>query len=134
VMREYEHRNLIFNSVPTYMGDKTGELARHRLLHRHFIFSVESAREIRRVLEAYLAGAPLDMQVRRIGVSEARVYGEAESTAAKKERPDVAKQGRAEMPKKTHAPKRSAPRSVKKAPRENGPLHKKKKTDGKKHR
>ncbi len=80
VMREYEHRNLIFNSLPTYMGDKGAELARFGLTHRHFIFSTESAAEIRAILAAYRAGAPLAGQVRRIGVSEAQMYGASEKT------------------------------------------------------
>ena len=78
VMREYEHRNLIFNSLPTYMGDKKDELARYGLSHRHFIFSDESVKQIRALLASYRAGAPLSAQMRRIGVSEARVYTEAQ--------------------------------------------------------
>ncbi len=84
VMREYEHRGLIFNSIPTYMGDKREELSRYGLLHRHFIFSTESAKEIREVIAAYRAGGSLGAQVRRIGVSEAHVYGEAEAKNEKK--------------------------------------------------
>ena len=86
VMREYQHRNLIFNSVPTYMGDKKDELARRRILHHHFVFSNETASEIKRVIAAYREGRALDVQVRRIGVSEARIYdGESEVSAPKKE-------------------------------------------------
>ncbi len=130
VMREYEHRNLIFNSIPTYMGDKEGELSRGRLSHRHFIFSTESAREIRGILEAYRAGAPLDMQVRRIGVAEARVYGEAEVSASKGAPPAAPRQGRADVPKRKEAPavKRNSPPAEKNTP------YKKKKTNGKKYR
>jgi putative protease len=85
VLREYVHRNLIFNSVPTYMGDKKEELARYRISHHHFIFSDESAAEIRRILAVYQSGAPLNGQVRRIGVSEAKVY-DGEKGASAQER------------------------------------------------
>ncbi len=99
VLREYMHRNLIFNSVPTYMGDKKDTLSRAQLVHHHFIFSDESASEIREILAAYRAARPLDRQVRRIGVSEARTYDEKgpakrESTppAPKKQAPSMAVQ------------------------------------------
>ena len=85
ILREYPHRNLIFNSIPTYMGDKQDELKRYRILHHHFIFSVETAAEIQRVLAAYREGRPLEKSVRRIGVSEARIYdAEGEVSACKK--------------------------------------------------
>lgn len=86
VLREYMHRNLIFNSVPTYMGDKKEELAQRGILHHHFIFSNETAAEIRDALEAYRKGQALQGQVRRIGVSEARMYDEKDgASSAKKE-------------------------------------------------
>ncbi len=88
VLREYLHRGLIFNSVPTYMGDKQSELAQRGILHSHFIFSDESAAEIQRILAAYRAAEPLSLQVRRIGVNEARIYGGAtQQPAPKKEGP-----------------------------------------------
>ncbi|MBP3592557.1 MAG: U32 family peptidase [Clostridia bacterium] len=100
VLREYMHRNLIFNSVPTYMGDKQEELGRRGLLHRHFIFSDESAAEIKRIVAAYDAQQPLSVQVRRIGVSEARIYdGAAEPPAPKKDSPrPMAKKAEKERP------------------------------------
>jgi hypothetical protein len=61
------HRNLILNSLPTYMGDAKEELARYRINHTHFIFTVEDEKEIAAVLRAYEDGAPLGIQVRRIG-------------------------------------------------------------------
>ena len=86
VLREYSHRSLILNSLPTYMGDKGDELRRYGLCHRHFIFTTESVGEIREILRAYKRGEALLGQVRRIGVSEARVYGEsAEKKAALKQ-------------------------------------------------
>ena len=67
MMREWKHRNLILNSRPTYMGDRKEELARAGISHAHLIFSVESAEEIARVLDAYFSGASLGTEVRRIG-------------------------------------------------------------------
>ena len=96
VLREYLHRNLIFNSLPTYMGDKQEELARRGILHRHFIFSDESASEIRKILAAFHAERPLDGQVRRIGVSEAKIYDGEKKTA---EEPKAAAQ-RSDAPRK----------------------------------
>lgn len=59
LMREYGHRTLIFNSLPTYMGDKRALLSRLGLVLEHFIFSTETPKEARTVLEAYKTGASL---------------------------------------------------------------------------
>jgi hypothetical protein len=81
VLREYLHRNLIFNSLPTYMGDKQKDLVHRGISHRHFIFSDESSSEIRKILVAFREERPLDGQVRRIGVSEAKIYDAEKRTA-----------------------------------------------------
>ena len=67
MMREFRHRNLIFNSVPTYLGDRARELADNRINARHLLFTTESADEICRVLEAHNSAAPLNSPVRRAG-------------------------------------------------------------------
>lgn len=67
VIREFEHRNIIFNSTPTYMGDKADELGGARIRHEHFIFSVERADEIGRIIECYKSGASLGGEARRTG-------------------------------------------------------------------
>ena len=67
MMREFEHRNLIFNSVPTYLGDKQRELNDNRILAKHLLFTTESAAEICRVLSAHRDFAPLSTPVRRAG-------------------------------------------------------------------
>ena len=67
MMRETPHRNLIFNSVPTYLGDRVRELADNRINARHLLFTKESAEEICRVLSAHRSGLPLDTPVRRAG-------------------------------------------------------------------
>ena len=67
MMRERTHRNLIFNSVPTYLGDRVRELEHNRIAARHLLFTKESAEEICRVLSAHRSGLPLDTPVRRAG-------------------------------------------------------------------
>ena len=67
VTREYEHRNVIYNSLPTSMSDKTAELDRNRILSRYFLFSVETPNEVDEVIGAFEAGSPLRFPVRRIG-------------------------------------------------------------------
>lgn len=53
VLREYEHRNTVYNSAPTYMADRESELVRSKITNRHFIFSIESANEVDSVISAY---------------------------------------------------------------------------------
>lgn len=67
MMREFSHRNLIFNSVYTYMADKLSDIRGVR--GHHFIFTTETAREAARVVRAFREGAPfpLDGQFRRMG-------------------------------------------------------------------
>ena len=53
VLREFEHRSLIVNSVPVYMADRQDVLDKNRLTMSHFIFTTESAREVANVIRAY---------------------------------------------------------------------------------
>ena len=66
IIREWQHRNIVLNSVYTYMGDKKGELDKANITHRHFMFTNESASEASRLLDAYFEGATLK-NVRRLG-------------------------------------------------------------------
>ena len=66
ILREHSHRNLIFNSRPTYMGDKREGLTRAGL-SEHFIFSSESVDECIALLRAYFSGSELSAPHRRIG-------------------------------------------------------------------
>jgi putative protease len=66
ILREWRHRNIIFNSVPTYMGDKKAELRAAGIRAEHFIFSSESAEEVVRMLSAHKRGDELARQVCRI--------------------------------------------------------------------
>ena len=71
MLREYLHRNLICNSLPTYMGDKQAALAGIAPVGEHFIFTIETPDEAARVLQAYRSGRPLAGQVRRIAAAPA---------------------------------------------------------------
>ncbi len=67
IRREFKHRNLIFNSIPTYMGDRQSELKSHRLHSHHLLFTTEGGREICSVLSAHRKGSELSRPVRRVG-------------------------------------------------------------------
>ncbi len=66
VLRAYQHRSVIFNSVPTYMADKRAELARAGVTMEHFIFSTETAHEVDAIIEAYKKNSPANFACRRI--------------------------------------------------------------------
>ncbi len=65
MIREYRHRNIIFNSVPTYMGDKMSELPSGCM--QHFIFSDESADDIKTVMDGFDKGKCPISPIRRMG-------------------------------------------------------------------
>ena len=60
------HRNLVCNSLPTGMSDRMDEVSRGHLAGHHFIFTVETSREVDRVIAAYREGKPLGCEVRRM--------------------------------------------------------------------
>lgn len=68
VLREWEHRNIIYNSLPTYMADKGDDLEKAHVLNRHFIFSSETKEECEKIISAYQRGLPFPFggKVRRI--------------------------------------------------------------------
>ena len=66
VLRAYQHRSVIFNSVPTYMADKRAELARAGVTMEHFIFSTETAHEVDAIIESYKKNSPANFACRRI--------------------------------------------------------------------
>lgn len=66
VLREDDHRNVIYNSLPTYMGDKKQTLDRFGIANRHFIFSVESGKQVDKIINCFEAGVSLGIPVRRI--------------------------------------------------------------------
>lgn len=65
--REFKHRNLIFNSVVTYLGDKERELDQYSVKAVHLLFTVEDGRQICDIVSAYKAKKPLSAPVRRAG-------------------------------------------------------------------
>ena len=66
VLRRFEHRSAIFNSVPVYMADKRADLSRARITSEHFIFTTENKNEAKKVILAYKNAAPSASAVRRI--------------------------------------------------------------------
>lgn len=66
VLREWEHRNLIVNSLPTGMSDREDSLLRAGLCAWQFLFTVETPREVDAVIRAYRNGSALPTPVRRI--------------------------------------------------------------------
>ena len=69
VLRTWEHRNTVYNSLPTYMADQKEALDRFHIGGWHFLFSVESPAEVDAVILAYQNGAPPHGPIRRIGRS-----------------------------------------------------------------
>jgi putative protease len=68
ILREFEHRNVIYNSAPTYMADLEADLKRANITNRHFIFSIESPNEVDNVITAHkkLSPAKENQKIRRI--------------------------------------------------------------------
>jgi collagenase-like PrtC family protease len=66
VLRTPDHRNVIYNSVPTYMADAKDTLSHYRVGDWHFIFSIETAAEVDAVVDAYEKGKAAPGAVRRI--------------------------------------------------------------------
>ena len=66
VLREWEHRNVIYNSLPTSMSDRQDGLAKAGILSQHFIFSTETPDEVDEVIDLWQKGAALPYPVRRI--------------------------------------------------------------------
>lgn len=61
-------RREIENSLPTYMGDKKKQMKEYGITGGHFVFTCESAGEIKLMTDMYRKGMPLQRQVRRTGV------------------------------------------------------------------
>ncbi|MBQ7347855.1 MAG: U32 family peptidase [Clostridia bacterium] len=68
ILREWEHRNVICNSLPTNMSDRQDQLRRAGISAQHFLFTTESPAVIDTVIKAFAANQPLQGQVRRINV------------------------------------------------------------------
>jgi putative protease len=66
ILREWEHRNVICNSIPTCMSDREDALARAKVTARHFLFTTETPQEVNAVIEAHKKHAAVKGNVRRI--------------------------------------------------------------------
>ena len=69
VLREWKHRSVIYNSLPTSMSDKTEVLEKNKIFGRHFIFTTETAEECDGVITAFKQGRAIGGAARRIGSS-----------------------------------------------------------------
>ncbi len=59
-------REIVYNSVPVYMADKGKELDAAGITNRHFIFSVESKKEVQAIVCAYKKSLPSKSAFTRI--------------------------------------------------------------------
>lgn len=59
VLKIAEHRSLIVNSLPTYILDRPRDLTEAFITRRHYIFTVESPREVDSILSSAASGAPI---------------------------------------------------------------------------
>jgi putative protease len=68
ILREFEHRNVIYNSAPTYMADKESELSRAGITNRHFVFSTETQNEVDYIISCHKnqSSAKENQKIRRI--------------------------------------------------------------------
>ncbi len=66
VIREGQHRNVVYNSLPTCMSDREDEMKKAGIVSRHFIFTDETPTEIDRVIKSHIDNTPLGIPVRRI--------------------------------------------------------------------
>ena len=66
VLREWEHRSVICNSLPTSMSDRQDRLLAAGIQGGHFLFTTETAEEVDLVLHAFREQIPLPHPVRRI--------------------------------------------------------------------
>ena len=66
VFREGEHRNVVYNSLPTAMSDRQDQLKKNGITSEHFIFSDENAAKVQRIIKAFKTSTELGERVRRI--------------------------------------------------------------------
>ena len=66
VLREWEHRNVIYNSLPTSMSDRQDQLTKAGIVNQHFIFSTETPDKVDEIIRLWKKGSALPYSVRRI--------------------------------------------------------------------
>jgi putative protease len=67
IIREWKHRNLILNSKPTYTADILGKYRRAESFSEHYLFSIETAKEISDVIRSYQNEMRCKGDYRRMG-------------------------------------------------------------------
>ena len=126
IIREFEHRNLILNSRLTYMGDKRGDLMAARLTKGHFIFSVESGKEIVDLLFTYYQNQPLPYEVRRLGKREFEQPKKAVQHSNTQRKPKKMENKNTNTEKKTNKDEKKSEAEKLPLPRTLDPWHNKK--------
>ena len=66
VIREFPHRNIVLNSLPTQMSDREQELMAAGIVDRHFLFTTESPTEVDRIINEHKNHLTPSEKVRRI--------------------------------------------------------------------
>ncbi len=66
VLREWEHRSVILNSLPTSMSDRQNLLDRANLNSRIYLFTTETPQEIDKIIHAFQSQTPTGEKVRRV--------------------------------------------------------------------
>ena len=66
ILREINHRNIVFNSLPTNMSDRQNELSAAGITDRHFLFTTETPRQVDRIVEDFRSGKAPEGKIRRI--------------------------------------------------------------------
>lgn len=66
VTRTFRHRNVIYNSVPIYMADKTDAVLPTAIGDLHYYFTDETAGEAAEIIQAYKDGTPHTKEVKRL--------------------------------------------------------------------
>ena len=61
ILREFNHRNVIFNSLPTNMSDRQKELAAAGITDRHFLFTTETSNEVDRTVSDYRTATGMEV-------------------------------------------------------------------------
>lgn len=56
---DLSHRNIIYNSLPISMSDKMQELSVCGVKNMHFMFTVETGRQVDSVINSYIDGSPI---------------------------------------------------------------------------
>ena len=66
LLREYRHRMLVLNSLPTYLADRPELLAAAGSPREHYLFTIETEKECASVIAAAQSGSSLGFPVRRL--------------------------------------------------------------------